>query len=71
VEIALLHMDRLIALKGEEVAVKEMRKNAAWYLKGLPNAAQTRDVVNQQTTREGMRQALLAYVDHVDMATAV
>lgn len=71
VEIALLHLDRLIDLKGEGVAVREMRKHAAWYLKGLPKAASTRDLVNQQCTREGMRKALLAYVNHVETLAAV
>lgn len=66
VEVALLHMDRLIALKGEEVAVKEMRKHAAWYLKGLPRTARVRDEVNHQETREGMKRLLLEYVEQLE-----
>ena len=31
----LLHLDRLIDLKDENIAVREMRKHAAWYLKGI------------------------------------
>lgn len=53
-DIAILHMDRLIALKGERVAVKEMRKHLAWYLKGLRGAARAKDAIMEQTTREGM-----------------
>ncbi|WP_390602135.1 tRNA dihydrouridine synthase DusB, partial [Staphylococcus pseudintermedius] len=34
IEIALLHLNRLIDLKGEKVGVMEMRKHASWYLKG-------------------------------------
>ena len=45
IRIAILHMDRLIALKGEHVAVKEMRKHMAWYLKGLTGAARVKDVI--------------------------
>jgi len=66
VEIALLHMDRLIQLKGETVGVREMRKHAAWYLKGLPGAAKVKDLVNQQETREGMARVLLAYVESLE-----
>ncbi len=33
-DVCVLHMDRLIALKNENVAVREMRKHASWYLKG-------------------------------------
>lgn len=66
VEIALLHMDRLIQLKGETVGVREMRKHAAWYLKGLPGAAKVKDLVNQQETREGMARVLLEYVEALE-----
>ncbi|MFD1427932.1 tRNA dihydrouridine synthase DusB [Kroppenstedtia sanguinis] len=63
VEIALLHMDRLIALRGEEVAVREMRKHASWYLRGMRGAARIKDQVNEQTTREGMAQVLTGFVE--------
>lgn len=66
VEIALLHMDRLIQLKGETVGVREMRKHAAWYLKGLPGAAKVKDLVNQHETREGMARVLLEYVEALE-----
>lgn len=66
VEIALLHMDRLIALRGEEVAVREMRKHAAWYLKGLRGAARVKERVNEQTTREGMARVLWEFVEQLE-----
>ncbi|TCS80136.1 tRNA dihydrouridine synthase DusB [Tepidibacillus fermentans] len=62
IEIAFLHMDRLIALKGEKIGVREMRKHAAWYLKGLPKAARVREQLNEVETREEMRQILANYV---------
>ncbi|MGA8942322.1 MAG: tRNA dihydrouridine synthase DusB [Thermoactinomyces sp.] len=58
-EIAVLHMDRLMKLRGERVAVREMRKHAAWYLKGLPGASRIRNLVNQQETRDGMADLLM------------
>ncbi|WP_079914948.1 tRNA dihydrouridine synthase DusB [Paenibacillus sp. 32352] len=60
--IALLHMDRLVALKGEHVAVKEMRKHLAWYLKGLPGAARVKDVIMEQTKRDEMARVLEEFV---------
>ena len=36
--LATHHMDRLIDLKGERVAMMEMRNHMAWYMKGLPGA---------------------------------
>jgi len=62
IRIALLHLDRLIKLKGELQAVKEMRKHLAWYLKGLPGAARVRDRIMELTTRDAIAEELWAYV---------
>lgn len=63
--IAILHMDRLVALRGERVAVREMRKHATWYLKGLPGAAKIKDVVTEQETRDGMAEVLLTFAQQL------
>ncbi|WP_228116104.1 tRNA dihydrouridine synthase DusB [Fictibacillus phosphorivorans] len=64
--ICMLHMDRLIDLKGEDVAAREMRKHAAWYLKGLPQTGSVRNAINEMTTREGMNKLLFDYVDQLE-----
>jgi nifR3 family TIM-barrel protein len=69
-KIAILHMDRLIALRGEEVAVREMRKHAAWYLKGLPDSAKLKDIVNRATTRDEMAGYLLSFAEEVEETVA-
>lgn len=51
-EVMKLHMDRLINLKGEKIAVMEMRKHASWYLKGIKASGDARKAINQATTRE-------------------
>ena len=66
IEICFLHMDRLIALKGEKVAIQEMRKHAAWYLKGLRGAAKVRQQINHVETREDLVNLLTAYVDELE-----
>lgn len=66
VEIALLHLDRLVALRGEDVAVREMRKHAAWYLRGMRGAARIKDQVNEQTTRDGMARVLTEFVERLE-----
>ncbi|PTQ51292.1 MAG: tRNA dihydrouridine synthase B [Brockia lithotrophica] len=43
VALAREHLRRLLALKGEARAVREMRRHLAWYLKGLPQAARLRE----------------------------
>lgn len=69
IEIALLHMDRLIALKGEATAVKEMRKHLAWYLKGLPGAARVKDRLMAETSRERIARILHEYVASLSAET--
>jgi tRNA-dihydrouridine synthase len=63
--IAILHMDRLVELKGEHIAVKEMRKHLAWYLKGLPDTAKVKDKVMEETSRDRMVDILYNYVGSV------
>lgn len=62
IKVAILHMDRLIALKGEAVAVREMRKHLAWYLKGFKSAARVKDVIMEETKRDEMVRILEDFV---------
>lgn len=66
IRIAVLHMDRLIDLRGEVAAVKEMRKHMAWYLKGLRGAARVKDAIMELTNRDIMVQILTDYVSGLD-----
>jgi nifR3 family TIM-barrel protein len=51
-DVCILHLDRLIALKNENIAVREMRKHAAWYLKGVPGNGLVRNAINECNTRD-------------------
>lgn len=62
-KIAILHLDRLVELKGEHVAVKEMRKHMAWYLKGLRDSARVKDVIMEHTRRDQMVHTLQEFVE--------
>ncbi|MFK7696897.1 tRNA dihydrouridine synthase DusB [Paenibacillus sp. HJGM_3] len=62
-KIAILHLDRLVELKGEHVAVKEMRKHMAWYLKGLRDSARVKDVIMEHTRRDQMVYTLQEFVE--------
>jgi nifR3 family TIM-barrel protein len=71
INICLLHLDRLIDLKGERIAVQEMRKHAAWYLKGLRGAAPIREQINYITTRNELVELLTNYVNQLEEKQAV
>ena len=52
VEKALRHSQMLIDYKGEYIGVREMRKHMAWYMKGLPGAAELRGKLNHAENME-------------------
>ncbi len=45
------HLDSLVELKGEHIAVLEMRSHGPWYLKGIEHATQLRKQLSQTKTR--------------------
>lgn len=57
-QMMLRHFRDMIELKGEYVAVREMRKHMGWYLKGLPGSAALRGRVNQINDPEELVQAI-------------
>jgi len=63
VATALRHLELMIQYRGEYLAVREMRKHAAWYLKGLWGAAETRNIINTAETPDDLRQILLDYLE--------
>ena len=46
------HLQNLIKLKPEKVALLEMRSHASWYMKGMPNAAKVRTKLNSIIEKE-------------------
>jgi nifR3 family TIM-barrel protein len=65
-DVCILHLDRLIALKNENVAVREMRKHAAWYLKGVRGNANVRNAINECETRDQLVFILNGTVDELE-----
>lgn len=54
IHTAIYHLDLCIGFKGEEVAVREMRKHLSWYIKGLRGAARLREKITHATSRAEM-----------------
>ena len=70
IETAILHYDRLIALKGEKLASLEFRQHAAYYLKGIGRAAKVKAGINQSVTREQTVGLLLEFLDKIESRPA-
>ncbi|GAB3054781.1 tRNA dihydrouridine synthase DusB [Virgibacillus ainsalahensis] len=71
IEVCMLHMERLIQIKGEKVAIMEMRKHAAWYLKGLKGNGGVRKQINHAETREQLVEILYTYANELEAAMRV
>ena len=59
------HAMLLCEFKGEVIAVKEMRKHAAWYTAGMPNSASFRVKVNDALTMDELFAAVDEMFDKV------
>jgi tRNA-dihydrouridine synthase B len=59
---ALRHFDLLVRFKGENVAVREMRKHAAWYTRGLRNSARLRETINRAQSQEEIKDILTLFL---------
>ena len=71
IDVCVLHLDRLIALKDEFIAVREMRKHAAWYLKGIKGSGKIRNEINECNTREQLVGLLYNMVEDIEYHEAV
>lgn len=67
IDVCLLHFERLLQLKGETVAVREMRKHASWYLKGVRGNGKARNAINQTETAAELRGLLNSLVEEYEM----
>ncbi|WNF37054.1 tRNA dihydrouridine synthase DusB [Bacillaceae bacterium IKA-2] len=67
VNVCMLHLDRLIDLKGERIAVREMRKHVAWYIKGMPGATKVKDQINQFEFKQDINEVLFRFVEEIEM----
>lgn len=56
------HLKLAVEEHGEYVAVREMRKHIAWYLKGLRNSARIRDEINKIESYEDVVNKLESYM---------
>ena len=66
IRTAIEHMNRLIEVKGEKVAMLEMRSHMTWYLKGLKGATNAKRLVTHVDTKAEMEDLLARYQAYLD-----
>ena len=57
------HASMLVDELDEKIAILEMRKFAAWYMKGMKNSSEVRASVNKITTKDELFQILEEYIE--------
>lgn len=57
---AIEHISDLCRIKGEYVGIREARKHAAWYIKGIEGAAGARDEINRAESLDEMKNVLIS-----------
>lgn len=61
IEVCLEHYKRAIAYFGEDRAVREMRKHIGWYIKGLKNCTEIKNIINVEKSCEEVIKTLERY----------
>ena len=64
-ETILKHIEMEESLKKEDIAIKEMRKHIAWYVKGLKDSSKIRDAVNKIETKKEMEECITEYFKNI------
>lgn len=66
IEMCFHHLNYLMELKCEKVAVLEMRSHIAWYIKGLTNSVEIKNACFKATTALELRSILENYLKDLD-----
>lgn len=51
-DVAIEHLERLIEVKGERLAILEMRSHASWYIKGIPGANRVKKEIQNANCKD-------------------
>ncbi|EHI97081.1 TIM-barrel protein, nifR3 family [Clostridium sp. DL-VIII] len=65
IEMCLKHYALALKYDGEFKAIREMRKHASWYLKGLPRSAEIKNVINSQSDSKEVIRILKKYKEEI------
>lgn len=67
IEMCIRHYELAIKYDGEYKAVREMRKHASWYIKGLPGSSEIRNIINIQDNSQNVISVLKKYADEISI----
>ncbi len=62
INTALVHIKKIVLYKGESVGIKEARKHALWYVKGMKNSVRVKQLLTSATSYEEMETLLTSLI---------
>lgn len=65
IDMCIRHYELALKYDGERKAVREMRKHASWYIKGLPNCTEIRNEINRLEESAEVMKRLLEYKQEI------
>lgn len=68
--MARLHAQKLIDLRGELIAMKEMRTHFSWYMSGLPHSHRVRNDISQMTSLDQFDKIITDYLTSLEHGAA-
>ncbi len=66
IDMCIRHYNLAIKYDGEYKAVREMRKHASWYIKGLPGCTEIRSIINSLESSEEVIKVLNSYKESIN-----
>lgn len=66
IDMSLKHLEILFRVKPERIAIREMRKHIAWYIKGIKGSAEMRDTINRLDHKSELEETLLKYKEKIE-----
>ena len=70
-EMSIRHLDLECKLKGERIGVREMRKQLAWYIRGLRNSNEVKNRLNTMTDPVKIKEVLQGYYHELMETTQI
>ncbi|MDR7870930.1 MAG: tRNA dihydrouridine synthase DusB [Tissierellaceae bacterium] len=65
-DLAIRHLEMTCQHKGDRIGVKEMRKHLSWYLKGLKDSNEVKNLINKMEDKEEVKKLLHLYKDKIN-----
>ena len=65
IKMCLKHLNYLLNIKTEKIALLEIRSHISWYLKGMPNSNEIKEIIFKAQTTDEIKKILKSYLKNL------